>query len=138
RSYWPAIAALLTAFTGSVLAAEAGPRVHNLAPAFLDYWTRVESKPAAEQLQRLKTEVFPTFPEYYAYKVDKWRTGGKDPDAALAKELAAFPAIRAAYAQKSSEISRDIDKALASFVKALPDLDRNFDVYVIHSLNDMD
>ena len=27
---------------------------------------------------------------------------------------------------------------MASFVKALPDLDRNFDVYVIHSLNTMD
>jgi len=69
RRYSLAIAVLLTAFTGSMLAAATGPRIHNLAPAFLDYWSRVESKPVAEQVQRFKTEVFPTFPEFYEFKV---------------------------------------------------------------------
>jgi hypothetical protein len=132
------IAVLLTALTSTVLAAETGPRVHNLAPTFLEFWSGVESQPAAERVQRLKTEVFPTFPEFYEYKVGKWRAAGRDPDAALANELEAFPAIRESFAKKTLEISRDLKATIASFVKALPDLDRNFDVYVIHSLNDMD
>src|SRR5690242_2504529 len=79
-----------------------GPRVHNIAPAFIEYWKSVESKPADEQLKILKAEFFPKFPEFYAYKVEKWKKAGKDPDQELIKQLKEFPEIKDEFIQKTN------------------------------------
>ena len=115
-----------------------GPRVHNYAPAFIELWNKVESKSANEQLAALKEDFFPNFPQFYEYKIDKWKKAGKNPDEELKKQLAEFPKIKTEFIKKTNEITENLDSTLNSFVAAVPGLDRNFDVYITHSFGDMD
>lgn len=115
-----------------------GPRVHNIAPAFINFWNGIESKPIDEQLTKVKTEFFPNFPEFYNYKIEKWKKGGKNPDEELIKHLGEFSEIKNEFIKKTTALTRNLDASLASFVNSFPDLDRNFDVYVTHSFGEMD
>lgn len=115
-----------------------GPRVHNFAPAFLEFWDKVESKSPDEQLAALKKDLFPNFPQFYEYKIEKWKKGGKNPDEELKKQLSEFPKIKAEFIRKTNEITSNLDSTLESFIAAVPGLDRNFDVYITHSFGDMD
>lgn len=115
-----------------------GPRVHNFAPAFIEFWDKVESKSLDEQLAALKKDFFPNFPQFYEYKIEKWKKIGKNPDEVLKKQLAEFPKIKDEFVKKTNEITNNLDSTLESFVTAVPGLDRNFDVYITHSFGDMD
>jgi hypothetical protein len=114
------------------------PRILNLAPNFLEYWDTVKTKPVNEQLIVLKSDFFPRFQEFYDYKVEKWKMAGKSPDDELAKVLKEFPQIEADFRKKNDEINNSLSSALDTFSEFLPDLNKNFDVYVTHSLGEMD
>lgn len=115
-----------------------GPRVHNLAPAFVELGNSIEGKPIDEQLKQLKSNFFPKFPEFYQYKIDKWKKAGKNPDEELIKQLEEYPQIKTEFAQKTQDISASLEDTIKSFTQTFPDLDKNFDVYVTHSFGEMD
>lgn len=114
------------------------PRVHNLAPKFIEFWGTVQSRPIDEQLAELKKNFFPEFAQFYRYKIEKWKEVGKNPDKELKKQLAQYPEIEEQFIRKTKEITNKLDSTLESFVVAIPGLDRNFDVYITHSFGEMD
>jgi len=115
-----------------------GPRIHNLAPAFIEYGNIIEGKSIDEQMKQLKSTFFPKFPEFYQYKIDKWVKAGKNPDEELIKQLQEYQQIKTEFAQKTRDISANLEDTIKSFTEAFPDLDKNFDVYIIHSFGEMD
>ena len=117
---------------------EAGPRVHNLAPDFINFWNKVKSQPAKLQVAKFKADFMPKFPEFYAWKIKKWKEQNKEPDQEIKRELAAFKKIERGFVKKTSQITNDLDATVKSFVDSVPDLDRDFDVYITHSFGDMD
>ncbi len=114
------------------------PRIHNMAPNFLVYWDTVKAKPVNEQLIVLKSDFFPRFQDFYDYKIEKWKSAGKPPDDELVKVLNEFPAIEAGFRKKTSEITNSLKSTLNSFSESLPDLNKDFDIYITHSFGEMD
>lgn len=114
------------------------PRIHNMAPNFLVYWDAVKTKPVNEQLIVLKSDFFPRFQEFYDYKIEKWKSAGKSPDNELVKVLNEFPAIEAGFRKKTNEITNSLKSTLNSFSESLPDLNKDFDIYITHSFGEMD
>lgn len=115
-----------------------GPRVHNLAPEFIEFWKSVESELPEIQLKKLKSEFFPKFSVFYEYKIEKWKKAGKNADEEMLKHLKEFPEMKAEFIRKTEELSKNLNDTLEIFVKSFPDLNKDFDVYVTHSFGDMD
>ena len=120
------------------LSDQARPRVHNHATQFLTFWEKYSSQPNAAQLLGFKTEFAPLFPEFYRYKIEKWKKIGKSPDQELSRELSAFTSIKIEFEKKTLEVSKSLEANLTKFVSYFPKFDRNFDVHITHSLGDMD
>ncbi len=138
RSLFHAILILLLFQTGTSIASETerqrGPIVHNLASAFLQLWETIESKSVDEQVVAVKENFLPQFPEFYEYKIKNW----KKPKEELKKEITKFPKIKNEFAEKTRQITINLDSALQTFVAAFPDMHRNFEVYITHSFGEMD
>ncbi len=114
------------------------PRIHNMAPDFIAYWNRVKAMPSGEKISFLKSDFFPKFPEFYRYKIQKWEKNGKMPDEELAKHLDEFHQLEAEFVQKTKEITSNLNSTMASFIKSVPGLNKDFDIYITHSFGEMD
>ncbi len=114
------------------------PRIHNMAPDFIEYWGRVKEKSLPEQVSVLKSDFSPKFPEFYNYKIEKWKKVGRTPDEELGKTLKEYPQIEADFIKKTNEITTNLSSTMDSFLKSVPGLNKDFDVYITHSFGDMD
>ena len=114
------------------------PRIHNMAPDFIAYWNRVKAMPTDEQVRFLKSDFFPKFPEFYKYKIQKWKKNGIMPDEELAKHLNEFHQLEAEFVLKTTEITSNLNSTMASFIKSVPGLNKDFDIYITHSFGEMD
>lgn len=113
-------------------------RVHNLIPSFRTFWEKVQSRPVLEQLAAFKMEIVPTFPEFYAFKFEQWKRHGKNPDQQIKESLQEFPALKEKFFLLSESIEAQLQKSLVTFEKNFPDFPNKTDVYLIHSLLEMD
>jgi hypothetical protein len=114
------------------------PRIHNIAPDFIEYWDRVKGKSQFDQLSFLESDFFPKFSHFYNYKIEKWKKAGRLPIEELSKALKEYPQIETEFKKKTNEISDNLNSAMDSFLKSVPDLNKNFDIYVTHSFGEMD
>ncbi len=114
------------------------PVIHDHAKEFVIFWKNIENLHLDLQREKLKTDFFPKFSQFYQYKIDKWENTGKNPDQELNKYLSEFPKIKNLFTQKSNEISNQIDIALKSFITYFPDLNKNFEIFITHSLGELD
>lgn len=114
------------------------PKVHNLGPAFIEFWNSVKNKSPDEQVIALKKDFFPMFPEFYQYKIDNWEKHGGNPDKAIKQELAEFPKIEKEFSKKTQQITKDLNSTMESFIGALPDFNSDIEVFITHSFGDMD
>lgn len=94
------------------------PLVRNLAPEFLIYWDKVKNKSIKDKVATFKSDVMLGYPAFYKFKIAKWKAIGKDPDTELRKELTDFPKIEKGFREKTAAISGEIDRHLATFVRA--------------------
>ncbi len=117
---------------------ELTPRVHDFTPVFLEFWANNRSRGLDDQISHFKAEVGAAFPAFYDFKIEKWRRQGKDPGQEIGKELGAFPSIESRFATKARVISSEIASALKSFRSTFDDFRTDFDIYVVHSLGEMD
>ncbi len=115
-----------------------GPRIHNIAPDFIKYWGRAQGMPSAKKIRLLKSEIFPMFPEFYHYKTQKWEKDGKSADEELAKHLTEFKQMETDFVKKTNEITTHLRTTMASFMKSVPGLNKDFDIYITHSFGEMD
>jgi hypothetical protein len=133
-----AFAALCHASEPPVPSASAAPHVHNIARAFADFWDAAKDKPAPEQLAEFKKQVAPGFPGFYSIaRFDGERTQAQM-DALIEAYIKNFPAIREAYLRKTQQFESELPRYIAGFKTWFPDYEPAGDIYVLHSLGEMD
>ena len=133
RFLWLAIAAVFSTF-----AYAAPPRLHNDAMAFVDFWDANHDKPPAAQVAAFKTAVAPTFPAFYkAERFQSFVTPAQY-DERIATAIQEFPTIRTAYVRKAQQFGAQLPGYMASFKATFPDFEPPDDIYVVHSLGEMD
>jgi hypothetical protein len=114
------------------------PTIHDLVQPFLSYWKRSKDLSIERKVERLKKEIIPLFPEFYNTRIERWSKRGKTPDKELASQINEFPLIEANFTKKANELSQVIDQSLKTFINEFPEMNPYFDIYVIHSLGEMD
>ncbi len=131
------IAALALTVPASA-AAQPSPsyRLIDLSDDFVDFYDRNESLSAEARAQAFRREVAPLWPQFYNPR----RNDQSDADynALIASHLAAFPELRARYELKAAGFAALLDPAIASFRQTFPDLPRLGDIYLVHSMGEMD
>lgn len=122
----------------SMPAFAAPPRLHNGALAFADFWDANHDRPPAEQVARFRTTVAPTFPAFYkAERFQSFLTPAQYEER-IVSALKEFPAIRTEYVRKAQRFGAELPGYMASFQAVFPDFQPPDDIYVLHSLGEMD
>lgn len=134
------LAALLLA-TGREPPAAAEPpyRLVDLTAAYADFHARTEGMETADRVAALKAEFSEIFPGFY----DDARLAGvgisaDDYNAWIARSFEEFPALRADYERTAAAFADMLAPAHASFLETFPDLAPIGDIYLIHSVAEMD
>lgn len=113
-------------------------QVHNLAAQFVEVWDRNRDQPDAAFLRDFKATIGARFPQFYGierYKGEKSQAR-RDQEIVAAREQ--FPALRAAYIRKVDGFAKDLPGHVTTFQAAFPDYVRTNDIYLVHSLGEMD
>ncbi len=116
----------------------AEPKIHNLANPFLRFWEKHRNEPTEKKVSQFKKEIIPIFPEFYNARIERWNKRGENSDKLIASHLEEFPKIEKEFRRKNSELEKTIQESLKSFSQKFPDINPNFEIYVIHSLGEMD
>jgi hypothetical protein len=131
---------LAAAFSTSALAADAVgvPRLHNATMVFTEFWDANKDKAPAEQVAAFKAQVAPAFPGFYKAERFKSFLTPAQYDERIEKAIKEFPTIRASYVTKAQQFGAELPKFIATFKTAFPDFQPPEDIYVLHSLSEMD
>lgn len=114
------------------------PRIHNYSSSFVEFWNKVQTLPLDEQITEFDRSIYPTFPDFYDYKYKNWTAAGKTKEEQFKKQFDNFASIHKKYEEKTKSLTKDIKRNLQTFVKSFPDFNKDFDIYIIHSLGEMD
>lgn len=131
---------LAAAVSTSALAADPRetPRLHNSAMLFTQFWDANKDKPAPEQVAAFKAGVAPAFPAFYSRERFKGEYTQAQYDGLIEAAIKDFPAIRTAYVNKAQQFGTELPKYVSTFTKTFPDFQLPEDIYVLHSLGEMD
>lgn len=129
---------LALAATMSTFAHAADPVVHNVSMGFVEFWDAARDKPKAEQLAQFKARVAPGFPGFYDIARFNGSVTQEKQDAKIQRAIDDFPAIREGYLVKARNFETELPKNIASFKATFPDFVPNHEIYVVHSLGEMD
>lgn len=114
------------------------PQVHDLATGFARFWERTQDMPPAERVALFKRDVASAFPDFYGVQ----RYGGKrtdaEQDARIERALREFPAIRDDFQHKANGAARQLARHAATLRQAFSDFRLPQQVYLVHSLGEMD
>jgi hypothetical protein len=131
---------LAAALSATALAAtpDDRPHLHNSALRFAEFWDANKDKPADAQVAAFKAQVAPVYPGFYSAERRKNQLTPAQYDAAIESAIKEFPAIRTAYIDKARQFQAELPGYTASFKAAFPDFQPPEDIYVLHSLGEMD
>lgn len=132
-------AAVLAACQAATPPAPKAPdyRLIDLTGTYTRIFDETANLPVEQRVAALKSGLVPQFPQFYRARSDR-PDGETRFNNRLTASFAKFPEIRTKYEAVSKTFTGMIDGALVSFRKALPDMGPVGDVYLIHSLNEMD
>lgn len=109
----------------------------DLTGTFTAAYDRTEGMALALRIKAFKTDVAERFPEFYG----RQRYPGMsqaDYDARIGRAIEGFAAVRERFSSKASQFASLLDPAYASFVREFPDMGEVGQIYLIHSLGEMD
>lgn len=113
-------------------------RVVNIAEHFAAFWDANEKLPRAVQVENFKQQFASRFPAFYAIeRFDGERTQAEQ-DQRIADAIESFPVIREQYLRKARQFDAELPQYQATFKRWFPDYRQTEDVYVTHSLGEMD
>lgn len=117
-------------------AAPPPPRYHliDLSGDYVRFYDATQGQSDAERLAAFYRDVAPRFPEFY----DPARFDAGSEDRRILQSIQQFPSIRERYMTASAQFTRALDPAFTSFSRAFPDMQPIGDVYLVHSLGEMD
>jgi hypothetical protein len=112
-------------------------RLIDLSDDYTALFDRTAGMTASERTAAFKAEIVPLFPAFYGkYRYPDMTQEAYD--ARIARSFERFPAIRAAYERADASFVSSLEPALESFAQLLPDLGPIGDIYLVHSLGEMD
>lgn len=124
--------------TSPAVPAEQRPyRLIDLSDDFAAFHDRTEGMAPAARIDAFKSEIIPLFPEFYGRDRFNQLTDAQF-DARIAGALLDFPALRGRYESKAAQFESLITPAFASFRDAFPNAQPVGDIYLLHSLGEMD
>jgi hypothetical protein len=126
----------IVAFSGATAAAQPY-RLTDLTDEFVAAYDRTEGMPLEVRIKAFKTDVAPLFPDFYGRARFSTITKAQH-DARIGRAIERFPAERDAYLSRSASFVALLDPAYASFTRAFSDMGEFGDVYLLHSLGEMD
>jgi hypothetical protein len=135
RNYLVALGALIA--LAAAPAAAQPYRLIDLSDEFAAAYDRTEGMPMPLRVKAFQTDVAALFPDFYG-RTRFRELSAAQYDARIARAIEGFPAVREAYARKASSFAALLDPAYASFTRAFPDMGEFGDVYLLHSLGEMD
>jgi hypothetical protein len=139
RALFATISFAISAFANAAdLPAPATPQLRNIAAAFPAFWDASQGKPMAERVAQFKREVAPRMPEFYGAERFGAEFTQADRDRHIQSAIEGFPAIRDEYLRKAKQFEAELPRYVASFKVWFPDYQPAQDIYVLHSLGEMD
>jgi hypothetical protein len=130
------------AATISALAAASEPtpvlNLHNKAMDFVTFWDAAKDKPRAEQLAQFNASVAQDFPAFYSIERFDGEVTQAHQDERIGKSIDEFPSLREGYIKKAQQFETELPKYIATFKAEFPDYVPTYEIYVLHSLGEMD
>lgn len=116
--------------------AQGTPRYHliDLTGDFVRFYDATQGQSDEERLAAFYRDVAPCFPQFY----DRARFDDNLQDRRVLTSIQGFPALRERYLRASTQFAAAMDPAFTSFERAFPDMQPVGDIYLIHSLSEMD
>lgn len=136
-----ALAALIVLASSQASAQPAPPapayRLIDLSDDFLALYDRTAGQPTADRVAAFKAEIVPQFADFYGK--DRYPDlSQKRYDQRIARAFDRFPTLREAYQRADASFVSALGPALESFTHELPDMGPIGDIYLVHSLGEMD
>lgn len=100
-------------------------------------YARTMAFDSTERVRAFEDEIAPLFPEFYG-RARFPETTAERYDARIARSFERFAEIQAPYHQVAASFRGSLEPALTSFVSVMPDLAPIGEVYLLHSLGEMD
>ena len=110
----------------------------DLTGAYTAFYDRTQSMPPPARADALKAEFAPLFPSFYDPERVKAFATRERYDAMIARSFETFPELRPRYERTSSSFAAMLAPARDDFERRFPDIAPLGDVYLVHSLGEMD
>lgn len=131
-------AAVLAACQTAAAPPPARYRLIDLTSQYTALYDRTQGQDPAARVAAFRAEIVPLFPAFYR----AGRPGTPDTDerndARIARSFERFADLREGYIRASTNFSAMLAPAIGSFQQALPDATDFGDIYLVHSLGEMD
>lgn len=108
----------------------------DLASQYTLFWNETRDWPPADRVAAFKTRFEVLLPGFYS--AERVGATGEQYDSAIARSFDRFPKIQDRFTAVTSELSRILEPAYASFAQVFPDLKPIGPIYVVHSLGEFD
>ena len=119
-------------------AAQAAPQVHDRASNFAAFWERTRDIPIAKRVALFKRDIAPTFAPFYGIERYGGQRTQEQQDRLIEHALLNFAPIRDAFVKKASGSEQELRRHVATISRHFPDYRPDIDVYLVHSLGEMD
>jgi len=109
----------------------------DLATPYATFWAETRGLATPERVAAFKSRFNVLLPGFFTAQRVGWMSDAEY-DAAIARSLENFPAIREKFAAATSAIAKLLAPAHESFTKSFPDLRPIGPIYIVHSLGEFD
>ena len=113
-------------------------RLLDVTEAYTAFFDRTADLAESERVAAFNREVAPLFPQFYRAGRPGAPATQERFDARIARSLQRFREERAGYEAAASNFRNAFDDAVAGFQRAFPDANHLGDIYLVHSLGEMD
>lgn len=137
RKYMHRFLLFVTGCLAVCAAQAASPQVHDRASAFVAFWDRTRHIPIAGRVALFKREIAPTFAPFYGIERYEGERTAEEQDRVIEHALLNFGPIRDAFIDKANGAEQELERHVATITKHFPDYRPDIDIYLVHSLGEM-
>ncbi|TWI62893.1 hypothetical protein IP91_03731 [Pseudoduganella lurida] len=130
------LSVVLAALSACGITYAAPPPVHDLSLAFDAFYTRTEGMPVEARVADFRRTVGAQFPQFYGDA--RGHVTHAEQDRNIAAAIARYPGMREAYLRKARDFGSTLTSNVASFAARFPDYRADREIWLVHSLGEMD